>query len=144
MRYFLAILTTLSAFALSACGGSDDGASTDSDRLPEPTASLTETTIQCAEFDGTAERIAEAQKQLYSSEGPADAIAALVAELEALKAGAPADVQAALDTISKGFRDAAALGPTPDAEDQAKLADVAAELSAAGQKVAAYFVEQCR
>lgn len=145
MRYFLAILTVLSAITLSACGGSDDESnSTDSNRLPEPEASLTEMTVPCAQFAGTAERIAEAQKQLYASSGSADAIEALTAELEALKEGAPADVQAALDTLSQAFQDAAALVDDPEAADQQKLAELASELSAAGQKISAYVVDRCR
>ncbi len=145
MRYFLAILTVLSVVMLSACGGSDDDSgSTDSDRLPEPEASLTEMTVPCAQFAGTAERIAEAQRQLYSSEGSIGAIEAITTELEALKDGAPSDVQAALDTLSQGFKDAAALVADPEAADQEKLAELATDLSAAGQKVSEYVVEKCR
>jgi len=145
MRYFLAILTVLSAFMLTACGGSDDDpGSADSSRLPEPTASLSEMTIPCREFEGTAAAIAKAQADLYEPAGADDAIDALVRELDALKDGAPADVQAAVDDLADGFRAAQELLADPSAANQQALADVAEDLSAAGQKVTAYVVEQCR
>lgn len=145
MRYFLAILTVLSAFTLNACGGSDDDpASADSSRLPEPTASLTEMTIPCTEFEDTAAAIAKAQADLYEPAGADGAIDALVSELDALKDGAPADVQAALDDLADGFRAAQELLADPSAANQKALADVVEDLSTAGQKVTAYVVEQCR
>lgn len=145
MRHFLTILAVFSAFTVTACGGSDDGAgSTNSDRLPEPTASLTEMTIPCTEFQDAAAGIAKAQADLYDPAGAEGAIDALVRELDALKDDAPADIRAALDDLAEGFRAAAELLADPSAADQKALADLTTDLSAAGQKVTAYIVERCR
>jgi hypothetical protein len=140
------VAPVVALLALTACSSDDEpgaSASPGATRLGTPSATLTEITVPCAEFQETAAKIAEAQSELYAGTGDDRAIDTLAAELEALKDGAPDDVQDALDTLVDGFRDAEELLADPSAADQEALAEVAAELSAAGQKVTAYVVAQC-
>lgn len=150
MRTRVAILLLVPAVALLSLAGcsSDEepGASPSngSTRLGTPSSELTEVTVPCAEFEGTAEKIIKAQTDLYAGTGDTAAIDTLVGELEGLKDGAPDDVQDALDALADGFRDAQALLEDPTPENKKALTDVGVELSAAGQQVTAYVVAQCR
>ena len=86
----------MAAVALSA--GSDDGEEPSGSESRSPDAALTEVTIDCPGFADTAERIADAQTELYSGTGDSATIDELVSELEGLKEGAPEDVQTASTT----------------------------------------------
>lgn len=149
MRTRVAILLlapVVALLSLTACSSDDEpdaSASPGATRLGTPSATLTEITVPCAEFQDAAQKIAQAQAALYDGSGDAGTIDTLVAALDELKDGAPADVQDAIDTLGDGFRDAGELLTDPKAADQQKLADVAEELSAAGQKVTAYIVDRC-
>lgn len=150
MRTRVAILLLVPAVALlplTGCSSDDEpGASpsSGSTRLGTPSDELTEITVPCTEFEETAQRISQAQADLYEGSGDPAAIDTLIRELDALKAGAPDDVQDALDALGDGFRDAGALLADATPENQKALADVGAELSAAGQTVTEYVVDQCR
>lgn len=147
----MGIVVVVLAAALSAC--TDDPESSPRsgpEPSPEPTsqstapeAPLTEVTVPCPEFADTAQRIADAQAALYSGAGDNTAIDDLEAELDALKEGAPPDVQAALTDIGAGFRDAAELLEDPTPKNKARLADLASTLAAAGQKITGYITSKC-
>ncbi len=143
---FLALALGL---ALTACGGDDKADAQDATRLPTPTADLTEVTIECDEFEGAAKKIAGAQAELYaglasgSSPGPNRSVEPLIAELDALKQDAPADVKDALTGLGEGFRAVEQLLENPTSANQAELSALAEDLSADGQKVTAYITSQC-
>jgi len=138
--------------SLAAC--SDDPES-DAPSDADPTASVgtasgtaepsvTEVTVDCPEFADTAKKIVEAQAKLYTPGGDAtQAIDDLLAELEALKEGAPEDVQQALTDLGSGFQDAAELLEDPTQENQAALAALAPELAADGETITGYITEEC-
>ena len=109
----------------------------------KPSASLSEITVDCDEFQETADRVTQAQAELYAGTGGADAIDTLVAELEALEEGAPDDVQAALTDMATAFRDAAALleNPTPKMQDE--LAELAPQLETASRTITDYVTTEC-
>jgi hypothetical protein len=134
-----AILAVALALALSACTGDDDSAD------PEPNRSdpVTEITVDCDRFSDTTTKITDAQTALYSGSGGTAAIDTLTAELTALKADAPADIQTALTDMLAAFRDAEKLLDKPTPENKAKLADLSPKLSADGQKITAYITSQC-
>jgi len=133
---------------LTACGGGDDDKkpSADSTRLGSPTASLTETTIDCGRYNDTAQEIIEAQTKIFSGTEAEVAAAAdaLDAQLEALKKGAPDDVKAALSDLSAAFDDVVELRKNPSSDAQTRLAALGAKLSEDGQKIAAYVISKCR
>lgn len=143
MRVLMGALALALAATLAAC--SDDPESESESRSPSasPDAPLTEVTISCPEFEDTAKRITEAQAELYGGTADSETIDELVAELDALKEGAPPDVQAALTDMGAGFRDAAELLENPTRENQAKLAELAPKLSEDGQTVTAYITSKC-
>lgn len=148
MRVRAAILMILLALCLGACGGGGGGgkaAGTGSTRLPSPTAELTEITVPCAKFAAAAKKITDAQTSLYTgSADGADAIDSLVAELNALKAGAPIAVRDALSRMAAAFADARELLANPTAENRSKIAATASKLSEDGQRITAYITSQCR
>lgn len=150
MRIRVAILMlapVVALFSLTACSSDDEpnsSPSAGSSRLGTPSATLTEIAVPCAEFEDTAQKIVQAQSDLYAGTGSSTTVDDLVAELDALAEGAPDDVRAALAALGQGFRDAEKLLDEPTAANQKALADVAADLSAAGQKVTEYIVDQCR
>jgi hypothetical protein len=130
------------ALALTAC--SDDGGDDrESGGSPTADAPLTEVTIDCPEFEDVAEKITDAQTELYSGTGDAAVIDDLVAELDALKEGAPEDVQTALDDMGEAFRDAAALLEKPTRKAKAELAALAPQLAEAGQTITSYITSEC-
>jgi thymidine phosphorylase len=138
VRYRVGILVLALAAALSAC--SDD--SDDSDGSPSDQPS--EITIECDEFEDTAAAIAQAQSDLYAGTGgTAEAIDTLVVELEALKEGAPADVQTALTDMIAGFRDAEELLEDPSPKNQSKLAELAPKLAEDSQTITEYVTSEC-
>jgi ABC-type Fe3+-hydroxamate transport system substrate-binding protein len=137
VRTRLLVLTAVLVAALSAC--SDDEKSSE----PEPTASMTEVTVQCDRYADTAKKITDAQTALYSGTGGDEAIDTLVTELDGLKEGAPADVKAALTELTSAFEDAKVVLENPTPENKAKLADLAPKLSADGQKITAYITSKC-
>lgn len=150
MRRFLGILGLFLALTLTACGGSDDDkgsedkkASDASTRLATPSGEMTELTVPCAAFADTASKIADAQKDLYTKSGAADAVDKLAGELGELKDGAPADVKRAIDDLVDAFRTAADVLENPTSAGQAELAKLAGKLSEAGQKVTAYVTAKC-
>jgi hypothetical protein len=134
-----AILAVVLGVALSACSGDDDGADPD----PNPSAPVTEMTVDCDRFSDTSTRITDAQTALYSGTGGTAAIDSLTAELTALKADAPADVQTALTDMLAAFRDAEEILDNPTPENKAKLAELSPKLSADGQRITAYITSQC-
>ena len=139
MRTREALLAVVLAAALSACSGDDDTADPD----PKPSDPVSEITLECAAFADTAEKITDAQAALYSDTGGAAAIDTLSAELTALKADAPEDIQTALTDLLAAFRDAKEILENPTPENKAKLVDLSPELSADGQKITAYITSQC-
>lgn len=138
MRLGIRILVVLLAAALAAC--SDDSGDGDS---ADPSASLTEITIDCDEFQEAADRVTQAQADLYGGTGGAEAIDTLIAELEALKEDAPDNVRAALTDMATAFRDAAELleNPTPENEDE--LTKLAPQLEAASRTITDYVTSEC-
>jgi hypothetical protein len=148
----MGILAVALVASLSACSDDPDS---DSSSNEDPTASVgsasgtgepsvTEATVDCPEFADTAKKIVEAQAELYTPGGDAaQAIDDLLVELEALKEGAPEDVQQALTDLGSGFQDAAELLEDPTPENQAALAALAPELATDGETVTTYITEQC-
>jgi hypothetical protein len=129
------------AAALTACSG---GSGDSGDAKPTPTGGqVTEITVDCAKFAGTAKKITDAQAALYSETGGTGAIDTLVTELDALKVGAPSDIQAALTDMESAFRDAEVILKHPTNENKAKLAELAPKLSEDGQKITAYITSKC-
>lgn len=130
------------ALATGCSGGSDDTPK----GAPSPTsAELTEITVPCERFAGTAQRIVDAQTALYDGkDSPEDATAvdALVRELDALQQDAPADVRRALTDLGEGFRSAQRLLADP-AADSAELAALTPALTEDGQLVTTWIVSQC-
>lgn len=124
------------AAMLSGCSG-DDAKDT------RPSAPLTEITVECDKFADTAQRITDAQTELYTGTGGKAAIDQLVGELEQLEEGAPADVQTALENLADGFRDAQELLADPSAENKEKLTEVSQSLAKDGQRITAYIVSKC-
>ena len=130
--------------SLSACSGDPEPESGPGPATSDPPGDpLTEVTISCPEFEDTARRIAEAQAELYSGTSDAEVVDSLVAELDALKEGAPEEVRSALDDMGAGFREAAELLADPSAKDRAALARLAPELAADGETITAYITTQC-
>jgi hypothetical protein len=134
-----AFLAVTLALALSACSGNDDGG----DAEPNPSEPVSEITVDCDEYDGAAEAIADAQAELYSAPGTDGAIDKLASELSALKEDAPPDIQAALADMEAGFRQAEQFLENPTPETNAKLVALAPTLSAEGEKITAYITSQC-
>lgn len=132
-----ATLTVGLAAGLAAC-------SDDSDERPSD--ELTETVVECDEFEDTAKRITDAQADLYDGSGDdaSAAIDTLTTELEALEEGAPAEVQDALNDLAEGFRDAEEALAEPTKERHAELAELADELAEDGRTVTTYIAEECR
>lgn len=149
----MGILAVALVTSLAAC--SDDDPDSDPSSNDDPTAavgtpsgtaepSVTEVTVDCPEFADTAKKIVEAQTELYTPGGDAaQAIDDLLVELEALKEGAPEDVQQALTDLGSGFQDAAGLLEDPTSENQAALVELAPQLAEDGATVTGYITEQC-
>jgi hypothetical protein len=136
----MGVLAMALALALSACSG-DPESSPESSTSPD--ATLTEVTISCPEFEDTAKKITDAQTKLYGGTADSETIDELVAELDALKEGAPPDVQTALTDMGAGFRDAAEILENPTPQGRAELAKLAPKLAEDGQKITAYITSEC-
>ena len=137
----MGVLAVVLAVSLSAC--SDDGEEPSSSEAGAPDAPVTEVTIACPEYAGTAQKIADAQTELYSGTADSGTIDKLVAELDGLKEGAPDDVQTALDDMGAAFRDASELLEDPTPSNRAKLLDLAPQLAEDGQAITAYITTRC-
>lgn len=147
MRIRSLIFAAVLAASLAGCsdddpkGGSDPGAS--QTRLSTPGDPVTELTVPCTEFSDAAQKIADAQRDIYTRSGAADAVDRLATELDGLKAGAPDEVRTAVDQLVDAFRTAATLMEEPTAAAQAELARLASKLSEAGKTVTDYVVSKC-
>lgn len=144
MRTRVAVLVVVLGAALAGC--SDGGDEPDAKGSGTPAAQTTDTTtVDCAQYAGTSEELADAQAALYGQDKKARAAAIedLTATLGALKEDAPDDVDAALDTLVSGFEQTAELLDDPAAADPAALQEVAPKLSEAGRTVTEYIVEEC-
>ncbi len=138
MRTLEGFLALALVAALSGC--SDDPAAK---KPAEPSAPMSEITVDCDKFADTAKKINDAQTALYGGTGGQEAIDSLVTELDALKDGAPADVQEALTDMGNGFRSAAEIMENPTAENQAALAALTPKLADDGKKISDYIVDEC-
>ena len=78
----MGVLAVVLAVSLSAC--SDDGEEPSSSEAGAPDAPVTEVTIACPEYAGTAQKLADAQTELYSGTADSGTIDELVAELDGL------------------------------------------------------------
>jgi len=147
VRVRMGVLAVALAVALSAC--SDDPESEpeskpqSSGQSGSPDAPFTEVTVDCPEFEDVAQRILDAQAAIYTGAGGPEEIDDLVAELDALKEGAPEDVQTALTDMGEGFRDAAELLERPTRKNRIKLVELAPKLSENGQAITTYITAEC-
>lgn len=126
------------------CGGCS-GDSGDEPKA-EPSTELTEITVSCDRFADTAQRITDAQAALYDGkDGPADAEAvdALVTELDALKEDAPEEVRTALTDLGTGFRSAQRLLADPTDANRAELVALTPALAEDGQTVTSWIADEC-
>lgn len=132
----------LAALAL-ACSGCND---TPEQAGPDPSAPVTDITVECDRFAATAQRITDAQTALYDGkDSPQDAtaVADLVTELDALKEDAPDDVDEALTALGAGFRAAQELLADPTPANTAELAALSSGLSEDSQAVTAWILSEC-
>ncbi|NYI47480.1 hypothetical protein BJ993_004560 [Nocardioides aromaticivorans] len=135
------LLGLLVALAV-ASGCSDDTDPPEAD----PSAPLSDVTVDCDRYEDTAQRITDAQTALYDGkDSPEDATAVddLVGELEALEDDAPDDVDAALNGLADGFRSAQELLADPEAADPGELSALSAALAEDSQAVTAWILSQC-
>jgi uncharacterized phage infection (PIP) family protein YhgE len=152
----MGVLAVVVGLSLGACSDDSDSSSGDGPKSPSTSdigspaddpaddPSVTEVTVDCPEFEDAAKKIADAQTALYDPAGNTDeAIDDLLAELDALKKGAPDDVQQALTDLSSGFQDAADLLENPTQGNQARLVALASQLADDGRQVTDYIQEQC-
>lgn len=136
------VALALAALVLVCSGCSDDPEQTGAD----PSAPVTDITVECDRFADTAQRIADAQAALYDGkDSPEDATAVddLVTELDALKEDAPDDVDEALTGLGEGFRSAQELLADPTPENTAELAALSPKLSEDSQAVTAWILREC-
>lgn len=135
------LLGLLAALAVATgCSGDPDEPGAD------PSAPLSDVAVDCDRYEGTAQRITDAQTALYDSkDSPDDATAVddLVAELEALQEEAPDDVDAALTGLAEGFRAAQRALADPRGADTGDLAGLATALAEDGQAVTAWILDEC-
>ena len=134
-------LVTLSALAalLAGCGGS-------SSPKADPSATVTSTAVPCDRYADTAQRIADAQKELYSGRvTPAGkaAVERLATELGALQADAPYGVSNALTDLADGFRLAQQLLASPKATDPAQLRALTSRLAEDGRTISTWVQSRC-
>ena len=144
------VLAVLLAGFLTACGGGGDDDSTKTPsgtntRLSSPTSKVTQTTLDCDKYADTAQKIAQAQQELYAgSGGSTDALDALKSEMDALKDGAPDDVKAAIDELNDAYAKVQEIIADPSSQAQSDLASMGPKLASDGQTIATYVVSQCK
>ena len=148
MRVRAGILVVVLAGSLTACGGGGDktdsptGGST---RLGTPTTKVTEVALDCAKYADTAQKIAEAQQELFAgSGGSTEALDTLKSRMNALKDGAPDNVKAAIDELNDAFEKVQEIIANPSAEAQQQLAQMGPKLATDGQTISTYIVSQCK
>src|SRR5690348_12507151 len=143
MRVRAAILVVVLGAALTACGGGggDDKPSAKSTRLGTPTTNVTETTLDCSKYADTAQKIVQAQQELYAgSGGSTEALDTLKSEMDALKDGAPDNVKTAIDELDDAFAKVQEIITSNSATAQQQLASMGQELSKDGQTITTYIV----
>jgi len=147
MRVRASILLVVLVAALTACGGGgdDDKPSAASTRLGTPGAKPTQTVLDCQKYDDTAQKIVEAQQELYAGNGGStDALDSLKSEMDALKDGAPGEVKDAIDELDDAFVKVQEIIANPTTEGQQELAAMGPKLSRDGQTITTYIVSQCK
>jgi hypothetical protein len=151
MRLRAGILGVVLLFALTACGGGDDEADKKptggSTRLGTPSDDVTESVLDCAKYADTAQEIVEAQQELFAgSGGSTEALDALKSQMNALKDGAPDNVQAAIDELNEAFEKVQEIihDPSASAEAQRELQEMGSKLATDGQTITTYIVSQCK
>ena len=147
MRVRAGILVVALAAALTGCGGGggDEKPSAGSTRLGTPSSKVTRSVLDCDKYSDTAQNIVEAQQELYAgSGGSTDAVDKLKSEMDALKHGAPANVQAAIDELDDAFAKVQEVMATPSSEGQQELAAMGPKLSQDGQTITTYIVSRCK
>ncbi|RNL80869.1 hypothetical protein EFL95_00315 [Nocardioides marmorisolisilvae] len=139
------------AAALTGCGGGGDKKDADktpgaaNTRLSTPTSKVTEVTLDCAKYADTAQKIAEAQQELYAgSGGSTEALDTLKSRMDALKDGAPDNVKAAIDELNQAFEKVQQIIANPTTEAQQELAQMGPKLATDGQTITTYIVSQCK
>lgn len=135
------LLGLLVALAVATgCSGDPD------EPVADPSAPLSDVTVDCDRFEDTAQRITDAQTVLYDGkDSPDDAAAVddLVGELQALEEEAPDDVDAALRGLAEGFRSAQELLADPGTADSGELSTLSATLAEDGQAVTTWILSRC-
>lgn len=147
MRVRAAILVVILGVALTGCGGGggDKKPSAQSTRLGTPSGQVTEVTLDCAKYADTAQKIVEAQQELYAgSGGSTEALDTLKSEMDALKDGAPDNVKAAIDELDDAFAKVQEIITSGSATAQQELATMGTKLSADGQTITTYIVSRCK
>lgn len=147
MRVRAGILVVVLAASVTACGGGgdDEKPGAGSTRLGSPSSQVTQSRIDCAKYADTAQKITEAQQELYAgSGGSTEALDTLKSRMNALKDGAPDDVQAAIDELNVAFVKVKEVMANPTSEAQQELAQMGPKLAADGQTITAYIVSQCK
>lgn len=151
MRIRASILGLILAAVLMACGGGGDGkkpTAAETRLGTTPAAPVTRTgTLDCSKFADTAKRITDAEQKIYTGTGSVDAateVAALKAELNTLKDGAPGEVKAALDDLAGAFDKVVEIMKNPTSSARSELAALTPKLSTDGQKIAAYVATKCQ
>src|SRR5689334_4556006 len=147
MRVGAGILVVVLAAASTGCGGGgwDKKPSAENTRLGPPSSKVTQTVLGCDKYSDTAQKIVEAQQELYAgSGGSTDALDALKSEMDALKDGAPSNVQAAIDELDAAFAKVQEVMASPSSEGQQELAAMGPKLSQDGQTITTYIVSQCK
>ncbi|MFL6022285.1 MAG: hypothetical protein ACJ72O_03025 [Marmoricola sp.] len=146
MRVRAGILVVVLAASVTACGGGGDDKvpSAGSTRLSTPKSTPTESVLDCAKYNDTAQKIVRAQQELFSgSHGDTKALDDLKASMDGLKDGAPSNVRAAVDELNQAFDKVQEIMSQPTSEAQQELAEMAPKLSTDGQTITAYIVSQC-
>jgi hypothetical protein len=148
MRVRAGILGIVLAAALTACGGGgeDKSPSAAGTRLGSPTTKVTESVLDCDKYSDTAQKIVEAQQELYAgSGGSTDALDKLKTEMDALKKDAPSNVKDAVDELDEAFAKVQEIIADPSSSDaQSELAEMGPQLSKDGQTITTYIVSQCK
>jgi len=151
MRVRAGILVLVLAGALTGCGGGGDkgdsgkSPSSGNTRVSTPTSKVTQTTLDCAKYADTAQKITEAQQELFAGGGGStEALDTLKSRMNALKDGAPDNVKAAVDELNDAFAKVQEIIANPSSEAQQELATMGPKLSQDGLTITTYIVSQCK